>query len=1120
MDARLRVDAEQLRRRFYRLQAELSAVEQALRETHPVAPVAPADRPSEADLVQVELPSVSHLSSTLFHLLPGAVIVHQQGRIVLANAEAARLIGVDDPEEAVGLPVLSLVPPERHEYVRKRIETVERDGRSVPPQVQRFVNVHGRSIFAEVAGRAVAWNGAPAVLAIIHDVTEQERATRALTGLVRSTTGTGQDFFVQLTQSLAETLDVDFVIVTRIAEDEKYLAPVAACGEREPRAIDPYPIDGTPCGIVLERGEFFCPEGIQELFPEDGDLKRLGLSSYYGVRADASDGRPLGKLCILDRRPMRMEPWLERVMKAFAGRVGAELERLEAESRLEASEARFRTLFHDAPEAVLLVDRRRGAIVEANAEAGRLLGTDPSRLAGVPLARFDHPAGMSLAKLLQGNGNGGRETVEGCVVVCPAAGPEFPCEVSAKTVDIGAQTGLLVHLRDAEEQRKLLAVFAFQTHILDRLVRGDAIDDVLVSLCREMERLVPGGVCLLTQVDASGKFLSPVVAPSLPEAVLQGMGRLAIGPANGSCPAAVYHGRPIFTDDVDQDPCWEHARDFARRLGIRACWSSPFYQDDRIVGTISLSHRSQRKPTLVEDRLLRVAGYVAGLAMQRRAADQRLREREDQLQAILHAQSDPLWMLDATGRIRYFNHPIGGGESPQIGRPWSDVLPVEWHPQLQQALATVQQSGRPFEYELPWPDGDHPRWFCLRVSPVHEGRDRFGFTLAFNDITRLKLSQERLRKDYSRFHALTEAVPGGIFQTDEEGKIIFVTKRFEEIFGRGRNQIKDPYEYVRLAHPEERDAAWKDWVHAFRTHSRFEREVRIERDGVPRTVRVIAEPVGKGLGLSDGFIGFVMDVSDARDAEDALRARESELRHVSRLATMGQLVAEFAHEINQPLYAISNYAHAITNYLSQLDPQAHHEVVTWGQRIASVAQDAGQIIRRLRTFTSGGSSEVADFDLVSVIHESLRLLEWDTRRYGVHVELHGCHEPVIVHAGRIEIQQVVVNLLKNALESLAEVPRNQRKLEVVVRAAADRTTVSVLDRGAGLPTDDPEQLFPAFVTYKSRGTGMGLAVSRTIVERFGGSLTGTARPGGGAEFTFHLPRTADQPPPSDPPVRS
>ena len=477
-------------------------------------------------------------------------------------------------------------------------------------------------------------------------------------------------------------------------------------------------------------------------------------------------------------------------------------------------------------------------------------------------------------------------------------------------------------------------------------------------------------------------------------------------------------------------------------------------------------------------------------------------------------------MLDSNGSIRYFNHSVDGCQPPRIGQHWTDVLPSPWHAQLHAALQTVHNSRRPFEYELQETHRSDPRWFCLRICPIEQEERTIGFTLSFNDITRLKLSQERLRRDYSRFQALTDAVPGGIFQTDEEGRVIFVTRRFEEIVGHSRAQIQVPEQYTQLVHPDDREAAWAHWQEASRTISRFEREVRIVRENGHRHVLIVAEPVFKGLEQAGGFIGFVMAITDAKAAEDALRSREAELHHVSRLATMGQMTAELAHEINQPLYSISNYAHAISHRLSSLrDDQLEEpfddqlkeqfeEVIAWADRIAHVAQDAGHITRRLRSFTSAGMSEPIPFDLVQAIREAVEMLEWDMRRFGVHLDLVGFDEPVTVRADRIEIQQVVVNLVKNAIESLADVPQDIRHLKIVVDADCERVTVRILDRGIGLPVDDPEKLFPAFVTYKPRGTGMGLAVSRTIVERFGGKMSGAARDEGGAEFTFFLPRVS------------
>ncbi|HHK43110.1 MAG TPA: PAS domain S-box protein, partial [Planctomycetaceae bacterium] len=331
MDAR--THTRDLNRRLVELQRELREVESALER---------ADVPltSEGRIESVETlgepdrdrPPFPEFSTTLTDLLPGAVLLHQDGRVVAANAEAARLLGYRDEQEMVGLPVLQFVHPEEREAVRERIEEVQGRGQSVPPRTERLVDAHGRTLFAEVAGRSLIWNGRPAVLALAHDVTERERAMQALSSLFQATTGTGLDFFAQLTRSLAETLDADYVLVSRISPDGDYLVPLASWTDGSSVTVPPYPAAGTPCRVVVDQGHFFCQEGIEKEFPDDAVLARLGMTAYYGVRADASDGRPLGKLCVLDRRPLPKTPWVESVLRAFAGRIGAELERLEAEA--------------------------------------------------------------------------------------------------------------------------------------------------------------------------------------------------------------------------------------------------------------------------------------------------------------------------------------------------------------------------------------------------------------------------------------------------------------------------------------------------------------------------------------------------------------------------------------------------------------------------------------------------------------------------------------------------------------------------------------------------------------------------------------------------------------------
>jgi PAS domain S-box-containing protein len=249
-----------------------------------------------------------------------------------------------------------------------------------------------------------------------------------------------------------------------------------------------------------------------------------------------------------------------------------------------------------------------------------------------------------------------------------------------------------------------------------------------------------------------------------------------------------------------------------------------------------------------------------------------------------------------------------------------------------------------------------------------------------------------------------------------------------------------------------------------------------------------------------------VDVTDRRFAESRLREHESLLAHASRLTVMGEMVAGIAHEISQPLYAIGNYAQACLTALGEVKGTERPEKLRdWMRRIAAEASRAGEIIRRLGDFARRTDREEARLDLNTVVVESLELMNIEFQRLKINAAFHGAAAPLYVAGNRIQLQQVLVNLLRNACEALHNTLLHDRRISVTLHEAGTQAELIVEDSGPGLPADAGNRIFEAFFTTKPEGMGMGLAVSRSIVEAHGGRLWAVPRGGYGAEFHLSLP---------------
>lgn len=250
------------------------------------------------------------------------------------------------------------------------------------------------------------------------------------------------------------------------------------------------------------------------------------------------------------------------------------------------------------------------------------------------------------------------------------------------------------------------------------------------------------------------------------------------------------------------------------------------------------------------------------------------------------------------------------------------------------------------------------------------------------------------------------------------------------------------------------------------------------------------------------FVGIMHDLTELHETQRRVRELNAELLHTSRLSAMGQLSSSLAHELNQPLTAVANYTEAARQMLSTSGAPLPR-ILEFLEKAGAQAERAGQIIRRLRSFVEKGVVERSPEPLNKIVDEATALATIDARVDAIQVVIELAPDLVPVPMDKVQIQQVVVNLVRNAVEVLRQVER--RELTVRTRQRNGEQEVAVIDTGPGIDPGIADRLFTPFATTKKDGMGIGLSISQSIIEAHGGRIWAEANPGGGAAFRFTIP---------------
>ncbi|CAN7748623.1 PAS domain S-box protein [Caballeronia sp. LjRoot34] len=497
--------------------------------------------------------------------------------------------------------------------------------------------------------------------------------------------------------------------------------------------------------------------------------------------------------------------------------------------------------------------------------------------------------------------------------------------------------------------------------------------------------------------------------------------------------------------------------------------------------------------------------FVRDLSRQN-AAREALVASNEKLSLILQMLPGFVWSERAGGELDYLN---------QQG-PYLDALgaeaPFDWnsmvHPDdvalKRHALEEMMQTGEPCEYEfrLLGDDGTY-RWYQARTDALHDGRGTVVrcYGLAW-DIDTRKRVEAALEANERELRLMVETIPGMVTVNDGKGQLEYANKRLLDFVGRSFQQLYD--RGWPILHPDDMEKDAGEWRRCVEAGAPMEATYRLRRyDGEYRWFEVRVQPLHDERGDVARWYGLFVDVDDRRKAEEALRTAQSRISRATKIATVAELSASIAHEVNQPLAAIVTNGHACQSWLSS-DPPNLERARQAAERVVRDGNSAADVVSRIRALFRQTAPSKAALDLNVLVSEVLRLFEDDLARKSITVMSELLYPLPHVWADGPQIQQIIINLINNAIEAMEGVGLSQRQITVRTWPGPDqRACVQVSDGGRGV--EDVERIFEPFFSTKESGMGMGLSICRSIVEAHGGQLWASSRQPHGTALEFFIP---------------
>jgi len=517
-----------------------------------------------------------------------------------------------------------------------------------------------------------------------------------------------------------------------------------------------------------------------------------------------------------------------------------------------------------------------------------------------------------------------------------------------------------------------------------------------------------------------------------------------------------------------------------------------------------------------EGEIYAIGGTVIDIT-DRKQEESALRYSEENHRLVVETAPDAVISIDESGAILFANPAtlriFGHDPTELIGKPLTVLMPEFLRKLHERGFTRYVATGqRHINWQGTELTGLHKdgREFPIEVSFGELSRDGHKvFTGFIRDISERKQAEDKLRASERTLRELTETIPQMLWSAETDGSINYCNQRVLDYTGLSAEQVRGAG-WMKSVHQDDIEKLGQAWTAAVSTGEPFQYEFRCRRtaDNTYRWCVSSALPLRDREGRVMQWFGSVVDLHDWKEAQQALQMTQTELARVSRLTTMGELAASIAHEVNQPLTAVTNNSSACLRLLAagNLQPEILRRVL---EEIVADGNRASAVVARIRGFIKKEPAEKNRLNINDVIQEVLALADHELYENRVRLERQLTKALPLVSADRVQMQQVLLNLIMNGIESMAAVTNRPRSLCMQSRIDDSGVVlVAVRDSGTGL-SSEAHRLFTPFFTTKANGMGMGLSISRSLVESHGGRLWAEPNSPHGAVFCFTLPESGE-----------